>query len=498
MGVVAICVAVSAPFHDFSWDGMTSRALQVRWMALGFPDREIPTMNFGHILSAYLFETTGSWNAGKAVNLLLMVACFCLTAAALTETGCRFARSLALLITLNPVAIYQISTFQVDGHVACLLSILIVCLAGMIHGGKISPQATTAAVLATVGLTLAKNSGIFYAGLVLGIFAVTLAMRSRSWMPVGLVALLLAGVIGVFGFALRQSMNYGALTLDYMRKATSSRGEGYGFTPGSGATQVEEYGRSSKLKQFLASNLSYTEIIPDRIKWKPPFWMIRREIRVFEELTPDPRAGGFGPLYGTALLVGWATLILALVCGRLRPPWYTWFVTVAVVAISFPSQIWWARWVPQLWILALAPFLLLADPACRLKTMPAIRLGTVLALLVLAVNLGTILLYYGLGMVRQEKILSLQLELAKQSAHPLPLHIPPAHQGAWGQASFLATEYWFTDVGIPVKKIPEPPPQPRMKVYKANALFPLVQNWRSQLKEPADEAILRNKRLIED
>lgn len=489
MLLVAAAVAISGPFHDFSWDGMTSRALQVRWMAEGFPAREIPTMNFGHVLSAYLLETTGNWNAGKAVNLLLMVACFCLVAASLIESGCRFARGLALLITLNPVAICQISTFQVDGHVASLLSILIVSLAGILQGGRFAAPAATAALLATVGLTLAKNSGIFYAGLVLGIFAVTLAIRTRSWKPLGLVAGLLAMVMVVFGFALRQSMNYGALTLEYVRKATSSRGVGYGFTPGSGASQVEEYGRSSKLKQFLASNFSYTESIPDRIKWKPPFWMIRREIRVFEELTPDPRSGGFGPLYGTALLTGWATLVLALVSGRLRPPWHAWFATVAVVATSFPTQVWWARWVPQLWFLVLVPFLLLADPANRPKTGPAIRLGAILTLVVLAINLGTILLYYGLGMVRKEKILRTQFEFLARLPQPISVHVP----------KFTANKYWLEDEGLACRWLEAEAPRPRMKLVKTtHTKIELPGDWRNRLRDPRTEEILRKAGLVED
>lgn len=498
MAMVVAAVAVSAPFHDLSWDGMTSRSLQVRWMALGFPDEKIPTLNLGHVLSAFILKTTGSWNAGKAVNLLLMTACFFLVAASLKEAGFRFARSLALLITLNPVALCQISSFQVDGHVACLLMILIVCLAGIIHGARISPPSMAAALLATLGLTLAKNSGIFYAGLILGIFAVVLALRNRSWKPLAMVAGLLGLVTLVFGFALRESMNYEALRPDYIRRAMSARGYGYGYTPNGGASQIEEFGRSSKLKQFLASYFSHTEISPSEINWKPPFWMIRREIRVFEELTPDPRAGGFGPLYGSALLVGWTTLVLTLISGRLRPPWHAWFITVAVLVTSFPSQVWWARWVPQLWILALAPLLLLADPACRLKNSPTIRLGSILTLLVLTLNLGVILLYYGIGMVRQEKILGLQLDLAKKSVQPLALYLPLARQGSESQASFCATEYWFTDLGLQVRKMPESPPKPRMKVHKTNVFFALTTDWRSRLRNPADEKILRDKGLIED
>ena len=493
--LTVLALAISWQFHDFSWDGMTSRALLVRWISEGFPAGEIPTLNFGHILSAYALEVTGNWNAGKAVNLLLPIAGFCLVAASLTDAGIRHGKGLALLAMLNPVVICQISTFQVDGHVAVLLTILLFSLSLMVHQGGLSLPAVWAALAGTACLALAKNSGIFYAGVVWVIFALSMALRTRSWRPLFAVGGVLFVMTAVFGLAMRKSMNYGALSLDYVRRAISS-GPAYGV--GGGASQIEEFGRSSKIKQFLASHFSYTEISPSQIHWKPPFWMIRREIRVFEELTPDPRSGGFGPLYGTALLVGWATLALALVSGRLRPPWYAWFVPVVVVATSFPSQVWWARWVPQLWILALVPLLLLADPACRPRSRSWIWSGSVVTFLVLTVNLGIILLYYGLGMVRQERILNLQTDLAKNLGDPIQLHIPSARADPQDPASFRAAEYWLTDEGIGVVKLAESPPKPRMKLHKTNVLFSLPQDWRSHLKDPADEEILREKELIED
>lgn len=486
MTAVAVSVAVSVPFHDFSWDGMTSRALLVRWMSQGFPAQEVPTLNFGHLLSAYAMELTGNWNAGKAVNLLLMAACFCLVAASLKDAGFRFARSLALLITLNPVAIYQISSFQVDGHVACLLSILIVCLAGIIHGGAISPPAATAALLATVGLTLAKNSGIFYAGLVLGIFAVTLAIRSRSWKPLGLVAGLLVLVTLVFGFALRESMNYGALRPDYIRRAMSSQGYGYGYTPGGGASQIEEFSRSSKLRQFLASNFSYTEIAPTEINWKPPFWLIRREIRVFEELTPDPRAGGFGPLYGTALLLGWAAFFAALLGRTAGLGWHGWFLLAAILATSFPTQVWWARWVPQLWLLALIPLLMIAGS--KQPNGKPVRVLGGLTVAALVVNLGLIILYYGLGMARAQRVLDNQLELLQKLPQPVSLFVP----------RFAANQSWLEDAGVEVELSGEKPAVPRMKIVKTTSWVGLPPGWVDQITRPQFLAELRKRDLLEE
>ena len=481
--LTVLALAISWQFHDFSWDGMTSRALLVRWISEGFPAGEIPTLNFGHILSAYALEVTGNWNAGKAVNLLLPIAGFCLVAASLTDAGIRHGKGLALLAMLNPVVICQISTFQVDGHVAVLLTILLFSLSLMVHQGGLSLPAVWAALAGTACLALAKNSGIFYAGIVWVIFALSMALRTRSWRPLFAVGGVLFVMTAVFGLAMRKSMNYGALSLDYVRRATSS-GPAYGV--GGGASQIEEFASSSKLKQFLASYFSYTEIAPTEIHWKPPFWLIRREIRVFEELTPDPRAGGFGPLYGTALLVSWGALLAGVMTRSLRPEWHKWFFPLAIVATAFPSQVWWARWVPQLWLLALVPLMMIAG--ANQPTGKLTRALAGLSVLVLAVNLGLIVLYYGLGMVRAQRVLDSQLVLIQKLPQPVSLFVP----------RFTANRSWLQDAGVQVEAVGEKPPVPRMKIVKTTSWVGLTPGWAHQITSPQFLAELRKRDLLEE
>lgn len=91
--------------------------------------------------------------------------------------------------------------------------------------------------------------------------------------------------------------------------------------------------------------------------------MQRRELRVFEDLTPDPRAGGFGPLFSTALLLGGIGCCI-LIWKRHFAYLPGWFVLIAAVASSFGSQVWWARWTPQNWLIVVALLMtILAAPA---------------------------------------------------------------------------------------------------------------------------------------
>ena len=280
---------------------------------------------------------------------------------------------------------------------------------------------------------------------------------------------------------------------------SSSRGLGYGYTPGGGATQIEEFARSSKLKQFLASYFSYTEIAPTQIRWKPPFWLIRREIRVFEDMTPDPRSGGFGPLYGTALVLGWVALGVACWSPGFRPAWHEWFLAVAVLVTSFPSQVWWARWVPQLSLLALAPLLILFGNGRSVSQAP--RGFGILTALTLVVNSGIILLYYSLGMIRTEKILRAQFAILESLPQPLALQVGIARQNnndTEPVVRFMANRFWLEDAGIRTELVANKPPRPCMKIVKTTSWVGLPKDWRKKAADSSLVSILRKKELLEE
>lgn len=485
-GLIGLTLAVSAPFHDFSWDGMTTRSLLVREMSTEIPPKRVPTPAFGHVLSAYALQLTGSWNAGKFINLLVPVLTCLMAGAALRRMQVRGAWGWGFLAALNPVALCQLSSFQVDGLVAGFFTAQLFSLACLLHAGKMFSEGAAAAALSTLGLALAKTSGIFYGGLVLVIFLGFFLVRTKNFRAVLGAAGLAAVFALVFGWLLRDALNFPVLRPGYLWEAISSQGLGYGYTPGGGATQIEDFTRSSKLRQFLASNFSYTEIAPTGINWKPPFWLIRREIRVFEELTPDPRAGGFGPLYGTALLVGWSAFAIALFQGSVRPAWHQWFLTLSVIASSFPSQVWWARWVPQLWLLALIPLLMVAGSK-QPHRKPVRVLGGV-AVAVLVVNLGLIILYYGLGMVRAQRVLDSQLALLQKLPQPVSLFVP----------RFTANRFWLEDAGIEAELIGVKPGVPRMKIVKTTSWVGLPPGWRNDASDSRLLAELEKRQLLQE
>ena len=479
-------------FTDFSWDGMTSRGITVRNLMNG--DSTLNAYPFGHVLAGFLAHITGNWQAGKGINLTLIWICFCFvfsTLQLLNFSGWRL-WFLSTVTALSPVAVYQISCFQIDGHVASLITCLLFSMLRILALGPIRVDGVLALVAAFAASASSKTSGVFYAIIIDGIFLLFLAGTSRSWKKVILlfgVALAVSWPLGVY---VRSIGQYTPIDLQFLQSATDIKTLGYGV--GNGACHIEALKKMDRIQQFTSSAFAYSEIIPEKIHLKPPFWIERRELRAFEELTPDPRAGGFGPLYSTALLLAGVGCLMLIFRGG-TSYWPGWFLFWGTVASSFGSQVWWARWTPQNWLIVIALLMTILAVPAEGKLFKGVR---ALAAIAAGLNVFLITFYYFVGMIKQEKILNRQIELASSLKNPVPIYISVMKEGHSAGASFLASEWWFVDRGTPVTKLEKEPIRPRMRIHKTATYIPLPSDWRLSLKSPKDEELFRKRGLIED
>jgi hypothetical protein len=451
---------------------------------------------FGHISGGWIAFILGSWQGGKAINGLMILINWMVAVALFKKLLGNFIWALVLgvLTAMNPVAIYQLSSFQVDGITANFLCLVILgCFSVLFISGKDAPGFWLLAV-SLIGLATSKRAlGMYYGGVVVLLF-----LAIKFWTHPGRFS----GVVRWLAV-----LGLGSLLLfASQEKKLSIRAEGYGV--GGGASKVLEYVDLSRPMIFAASAFSVTEIVPEVIRLKPPFAMTRRELRVFEELTPDPRAGGFGPQFSGAMLLA------GLGCSALlvfRQPVYrpALFMILAAVVSSYFSHLWWARWTPQNWLILIGMLMTLAhagwsgDAVRRGQGTHVLRAAVftrwiqavaVLATAATAFNVALVSIYYGVGMVRQENVLKRQIELAKNLGEPVPIYLKPNHDDSY----FLASELWFTDKGYCVTRLSDLPPKPRIKLNKTETFFALPGNWRSHLKDPEDEALFRKRGLIED
>lgn len=493
-------------FTDLSWDGMTSRGITVRNLMFGQP--ALSPLSLGHVSGGFLAKLMDSWQAGKGINLTLLWISLCYTLGGLRALGFQKWRliTLGFLTVLNPVALYQISCFQIDGHLASLFTCMVFGALSAWKQPVGHPGVWLGLLVAFFGLTLAKTAGTFYGITVL--FLLACFILSSSDLPKkskkAICFLFLASMAG--GLGAYHYLGLGLLSLDRLRQVSDIRTPSFGV--GEGASKVQDYLHLSRPSIFAASAFSMTEVLPEEIRLKPPFAMTRRELRVFEELTPDPRAGGFGPQFsGAMLLAGLGCSALLVLRQPIYPPGL--FLVLAATLSSYFSQLWWARWTPQNWLILIGMLMTLvhagwsADQVRREqgtkfsgsgRIAKWIQLIAVLAVAATAFNVGLVALYYSVGMVRQENVLNRQIELAENLGKPIPIHLQPNHDGSY----FLASELWFTERGLQVERLEAEPDRPRMKLNKTNTRFPLPQEWRRYLKDPKDEVLFRKRGCVED
>lgn len=388
--VVAGFVAVALP--DGSWDGLAYQQEAVLRLVAGWNPLfdSADGWNSGIYLNHYpkgswyaagaVLASTGHVEAGKLFNVTLMVSAWALVSAALlrlTSLGVSVAALVAALVALNPVVISQNMTFYVDGMLGSLFSVLVASLALFVATAQ--RRYVAVALLATCLMINVKFTGVVYAAAVLGL-AVPIVWRWH-----GLVAArrfagsaALTGIVGMFVLG----------SAPYVRNI---REQGAPFYPASPppahrpdllrTQRPANFTDADRFTRFLMSNFSRSEHVraPDITRLKFPLSVEASELRGI--YGPDMESGGFGPLYGALFLLAAAASVVLISnpASRTSGSLVLLAVSCVLVSVFVHGETWWARFVPQAW---LVPMLVAIGSLTLPRRSPAAWLGY--ALLVLA------------------------------------------------------------------------------------------------------------------
>ncbi|HWR40014.1 MAG TPA: hypothetical protein VN611_10985 [Patescibacteria group bacterium] len=424
--LVGAFTLISGLFYDVSYDGQVYHQEAVVQLAEGWnpltdymtKNRSNPAMLLNHyakgpwIYGAALYKTTGHIEQSKAFNWVLMAAGFFLTLAALRDLrrlGRKNAVWLSLIMALNPVTVYQLFSFYIDGQLASLLLCLLALGRLLWTGGDRFAAATMAMVL--VLLVNIKFTGVVY-----GAVAMAMLLGWALLLRRDLVRLLLpATVVG---------MLVGVLFAGFNPYVTNTVGFGHPFYPlygRSGATMdimttnsPEPFLQMNALEKLAVATFSQSankvgsEGLPV-LKW--PFSLSGKELEVFL-LGADIRLAGFGPWFSGAVVLALGVVGLGLADRRKRPltanaatmpgttlppdraSVYRGLGVVLCVLLSglVNPESWWARYSPQYWLVPiLLAVLAMAEGGRRLR-----GLGYALVL-VLTVNVMLVATTYVFG-----------------------------------------------------------------------------------------------------
>jgi 4-amino-4-deoxy-L-arabinose transferase-like glycosyltransferase len=367
------------------------------------------------IYEAALYKATPAIENAKVFNFLLLSAALCFTLAALKSyPKIKQPVLFSVLLTCNPVMLYQTLSFYIDGQLGSLL-LCFLALAFMITQQR-DNCLYAALIMVIVLLANVKFTGVVYVccgGVLLICWLWGLGQRNRiaAVIKTGLVGILLAICLAGFNPYVTNTLNYG-----------------HPFFPLYGAGQNSmDIMTSNSPKGFLALNrfeklllasfsCSDNALGIDLPRLKPPFVYEKREIEFFLSAT-DTRIGGFGPLYGGMLLLS-VLLFAALWWYKRQSGLYAALAagTIFLSAIINPEA-WWARYAPQLWAIPI----IAAMGALAARNI-YIKIGGWLIAGLLIFNIALVALPYTVGNYYSSAAWREMLDELKASNEPLTIY----------------------------------------------------------------------------
>jgi len=396
------------------------------------------------VAAAAMLKAIGHIEAGKLFNLTCMIAAGCAVAAVLLRVrglSARFVTWISVLAALNPVAIYQSTTFYVDGLLGSLLTVL---MAGLVVFSEYGRRLGLALALASACLvTNLKFTGLIYSVVCLGVGCLVTWYRfgKRAAFVTGALALA-TGVISVF-------------LLGYAPYVRNLREKGAMLYPVTGPQKIGIIAIGNqrplnlvdkdRFSRFLIANFSRSEDVlgarPSRLKF--PLSVSRVEAATFREY--DIRVGGFGPFFGVALLC-LGTMGATVLVRRDRARWGgIWVLTATVlVTIFMPTEGWWARYVPQTWLLPL-----LFAAVSLVSGVTWLRRVAWATLILLTVNSAFVGSCYAYKQVRDT--LAMRRALAEMAAASQPIEVYLDF--------FVALRQRLSEAGIHYVLLQKPPPE---------------------------------------
>lgn len=380
---LALC-GIAALVHDFSYDGQSyhqeaiirlgegwnpwadsltaKQTNQYKWLN-GYPKItwQVGTLSY-RIWNRLETAKVAMWLIG--ISASGFAALWARRVAAVSPAP-RLVWAICLLLILNPIALCQWATFQLDGFVyGCLVGML--CALASVFHPRLSPLSQPVALvtfaLFSLCLATAKFTGIVFAVYAVLVMGVLLWNRRRTLPTLSRRNRIAAALVTVGVTVLCMIHPYLHNTLRHQHPLWPVLGpktiDIIGYAEHSDFVRRDRFTKFVWANNARARNIAgFTGPADDnrygRPQWKIPFSLYRSEVRPY--VAPDVHIGGFGPWFGGGLLFG--TLLLFICATRNTPGARlgvgAWVVVWGSVLIN--PEAWWVRYSPHGWWLALIP-----------------------------------------------------------------------------------------------------------------------------------------------
>lgn len=363
---LAVSLVLSVNLYDLSWDGQayhqyTMLQLYEGWNPVYQSDRIdnfiLPYPCFSELASAVSFAFFKNSEIGKHINMMAALSSFFLMAGLLfRRSGPVRALFTSAVIAFNPVVLCQMFTYYVDGLLASVLSMLVFILWRIFQGTGNRLHNALYYSSAVVLACNTKFTGLVYSLIMAAAFMCLKWITGRITFrePQALIKDILR-VLFPFFLAL--------VVFGYYPYVTNIIHHHNLFYPLAGKNAVDvlsgniprdehgDFKKSNRVLQFIACSLARPQ---NAAGDKPADLSFNRDfgIRTFSVFSaPDVRINGFGTWFPLILV-----LFAVLMVVNYRFLWKNRRILVllfvfSMVGIFVNPAAWWARYVPQVWIL---------------------------------------------------------------------------------------------------------------------------------------------------
>jgi hypothetical protein len=312
--------------------------------------------------AASVYSTFGNFEAGKSLNVMVLVAGILVVYAASREFGISGPRSLALsaLLALNPVIWSEITTYLVDGDLVLYLSIIAVTFFTSLR----NPNITTLSIgsMAAICLINTKFTGlVFFCFFAFCAFLYFL-FRKREYLLKFISMHIAVMIIALFAFGFnpyvtntikRGNPLYPIIGTAKYPSATEQEGSDGNEVY---ETPINMRGKGILTRLFYANfsrpgNAPYNNV--QNAKLMIPFSSKISEWSAYHY--HETRTSGFGPYYSGILIFSLALLVWILFVLK-KSRIGVILACAAVISTLFVSKhMWWPRFAPQMWFLPVIP-----------------------------------------------------------------------------------------------------------------------------------------------
>lgn len=371
MLIILGAIKLSIMYYDFSFDGQAYHQEALIQMKEGWnplyetlttTDQDIWINHYAKgiwYLGVVVYDFTGKIESAKAFNIILLISTLLILLGYIQKkiNNWKLTIPISILMVLSPVVINQLFTNYNDFFIGLLIINLIVGYLNFIETS--SRKVLINIFISIILLVNIKFTALGYALVLTGIPLFMYVLDNYvfknnkfEWRSKGKLlatTIVLSFIVAVFFVG---SSSYVKNTLTNGHPFYPLAGEGkVDIITSNTPTGLRDLNRLEKLYVSIFSETNNE--FDTEPKTKFPLSITKEEVAYAAGI--DTRIGGFGPLFGFIILM---TLCLALVNYRKIDKRDVWpfgiVMSVIILSILINPETWWARYVPQLWLI---PFL---------------------------------------------------------------------------------------------------------------------------------------------